>query len=154
LNGTGGAIHLAKSILKDKFLVMMGDDLYCKKDLNKLLQHDLAILGFEAEDASRFGVMSVDKQENLREVVEASPKKSKPNSKPKKGLINTGVYVLNKKFFDYDLVSVSKKEFGLPQTLASMAKDHKIRVEKASLWHPIGCPDDLKAAEKRLHQFK
>jgi UDP-N-acetylglucosamine diphosphorylase / glucose-1-phosphate thymidylyltransferase / UDP-N-acetylgalactosamine diphosphorylase / glucosamine-1-phosphate N-acetyltransferase / galactosamine-1-phosphate N-acetyltransferase len=146
LNGTGGAIHLAKSILQDKFLVMMGDDLYHKKDLNNLLKHDLAILGYEVDDPSQFGVIKTDRRKNMIDVIE------KPKNM-KKALANTGVYVLNRKFFEYDLVSIGSGEFGLPQTLAQMAKDHKVKVEKAKFWHPIGNPDDLKKAEEILHKF-
>lgn len=146
LNGTGGAIHSAKSILKDKFLVMNGDDLYTKKDLNNLLKHDLAILGFEVDDPSAFGVIKVDKNKHMIDVIE------KPKNM-KKALANAGVYVLNQKFFDYDLVPIGNGEFGLPQTMAKMARDHKIKVEKATHWHAIGNPEDLKEAEKVLHKF-
>ncbi|MFZ2975573.1 MAG: sugar phosphate nucleotidyltransferase [Candidatus Moraniibacteriota bacterium] len=146
LNGTGGAIHLAKSILRDKFLVMMGDDLYTKKDLNNLLKHDLAILGFEVDNPSAFGVIKVNKNKHMIDVVE------KPKNM-KKALANTGVYVLNRNFFDYELVSVGNGEFGLPQTMAKMAKDHKIKVEKATYWHAIGNPENLKEAEKVLNKF-
>lgn len=146
LNGTGGALHLAKSILRDKFLVMMGDDLYYKRDLNNLLKYDLAILGCHVDDARPFGLIKTDSRKNIVSITE----------KPKKlasGLVNTGVYVLNKKFFEYELVPVGKGEFGLPQTLAKMARDHKVKVEKATCWHPIGCADDLCRAEKVLQKF-
>lgn len=146
LNGTGGALHLAKSILRDKFMVMMGDDLYSKKDLNKLLKHDLGILGYEVDDPSKFGVIKMNKKGHMTDVIE------KPKNM-KKALANTGVYILNRNFFNYDLVSIGNGEFGLPQTMAKMARDHKIKVEKAEHWHPIGNPDDLKKAEKVLHQF-
>lgn len=146
LNGTGGAIHLAKSILRDKFLVLMGDDLYTKKDLNEIIKHDLAIMGCEVNDPSQFGVIKTNKNGTLAEVIE------KPKTKKYK-LAATGVYVLDKRFFDYDLVLVNDEEFGLPQTLAKMARDHKIKVELASFWHPIGNPEDLKSAEKVLHKF-
>ena len=146
LNGTGGALHLAKSILKDKFLVMMGDDLYHKKDLENLLKHDLAVLGYEVKDPSQFGVIRTNKMGNMIDIVE-KPKRSKYK------LANTGVYVINKKFFDYDLVSIGKGEFGLPQTLARMAKDYEVKVEKAQAWHPIGSPEDLKSAEKVIKEF-
>ena len=56
-------------------------------------------------------------------------------------------------FFKYDLVSVGSGEFGLPQTLAAMSKDYPIKVEKARIWQPIGCPEDLEKAEKVLHKF-
>ncbi|MFZ2193012.1 MAG: nucleotidyltransferase family protein [Candidatus Moraniibacteriota bacterium] len=146
INGTGGALHLAQSILKDKFMVMMGDDLYHKKDLKKLLKNDMAILGYEVEDASQFGIIKTNKAGHMIEVIE-KPKKSKDK------LANTGVYIINKKFFDYELVSIGNGEFGLPQTLAKMAKEHKIKVEKARAWHPIGRPEDLKEAENALQNF-
>jgi NDP-sugar pyrophosphorylase family protein len=146
INGTGGALHLAKCVLKDKFLVIMGDDLYHKKDLENLMQHDLAILGYEVDDPSLFGVIRTNEKGHMIDVIE-KPK----NSRHK--LANTGVYMLNKKFFDYDLVPIGGGEFGLPQTMAKMARDHKIKVEKARAWHPIGNPDDLKKAEEVLHFF-
>ena len=146
LNGTGGALYQARSILKDKFLVMMGDDLYHKKDLSDILQYDLAILGYEVDDTSFFGVIKTDNSGHMVDVIE-KPKRSKHK------LANTGAYVLNKKIFEYDLVSVGNGEFGLPQTMAKMAKEHKIKVEKARAWHPIGNPDDLKKAAEVLHLF-
>ena len=146
INGTGGALHLARSVLRDKFMVMMGDDLYLRKDLARMAKHDLAILGYEVEDPSQFGIIKTNKNGHMVDVVE-KPKKSKDK------LANVGVYVMNKKFFEYDLVSIGNGEFGLPQTFAKMARDHKVKVEKATAWHPIGSPDDLKAAEKVLHKF-
>jgi NDP-sugar pyrophosphorylase family protein len=146
MTGTGGALHLAKSVLKDKFLVIMGDDLYHKKDLKRMLKHNLAILGHVVEDTSRFGIIKTDKKGHMIAVIE-KPKRSKNK------LANTAVYMLNKKFFDYDLVPIGGGEFGLPQTLAKMAGEHKIKVEKATAWHAIGSPEDLKAAEKVLHKF-
>lgn len=146
LNGTGGALHLAKSVLRDKFLVIMGDDLYHKKDLNNLLKHELAILGREVEDVRNFGAIRINRRKNMEGITE------KPKNM-KKGLANLGVYVLNKNFFDYDLVPIGKGEFGLPQTLAQMAKKHRIKVEIATAWHPIGKPSDLKKAEEIIEQF-
>lgn len=148
MNGTGGALHLARSILKDKFLVIMGDDLYHKKDLKKMLKHDLAILGHEVKDVSLFGIIKTNKKGHMVDVIE-NPMRSKDK------LANAGAYVLNKKFFDYELVSkkAGDFEFGLPQTLAKMARDYDIKVEKATAWHAIGRPEDLKAAEKVLYKF-
>lgn len=146
LNGTGGALHQARCVLKDRFLVMMGDDLYHKKDISDLLKNDLAILGYEVDDPSLFGVIKTDSKGRMIDVIE-KPK----NSRHK--LANTGMYILNKKFFDYDLVPIGNGEFGLPQTMAQMARDYEIKVEKARAWHPIGRPEDLKKAEEILHQF-
>ncbi|MEI6588041.1 MAG: nucleotidyltransferase family protein [Candidatus Moraniibacteriota bacterium] len=146
INGTGGALHLARSVLRDKFLVIMGDDLYHKKDLKRMLKHNLAILGHEVEDTSKFGIIKTNRKGYMVDVIE-KPKKSKDK------LANTAVYMLNKKFFDYDLVPIGGGEFGLPQTLAKMSSKYNIAVEKATEWHSIGSPDDLKSAEKVLYKF-
>ena len=146
LNGTGGAIHLAKGILEDKFLVVYGDDFYSKKDIQKMLKHDLAALACEVDDPSKFGIIKKDKRGNIIDIIE-KPKRSKDN------LAVPGVFMLNKKFFDYDLVPIGNGEYGLPQTLAKMSDKYKIKIEKATIWHPIGTPEDLEAAEKIIHKF-
>lgn len=146
LNGTGGALHLAKSVLQDKFLVIYGDDLYKKGDIQKMLKHDLAVLTKEVDDPSKFGIIKKNRKGHVIDIIE-KPKKSKNN------LAATGVFALSKNFFDYELVPIGGGEFGLPQTLASMADKHKIKVEVATNWYPIGNPEDLKSAEKVLHKF-
>lgn len=146
LNGTGGAIHLVKDMIEDKFLVMMGDDLYHPDDTKDILKHDRAILSSEVENPSAFGVFDIDKDNNLIDIVE------KPKNPPS-NLINTGMYVLDKYFFDYELVPISETEFGLPQTLVKLAKDRPVKIIKAREWHPIGNPDELGEAEKVLDKF-
>lgn len=146
LNGTGTALHLAKSFLGEKFLVMNGDDLYHRRDIRKLIKHDLAILGQEVEDVTKFGIMRTDRRGCLIDIVE-KPKKSKDK------LANIGLYMLNKKIFAYDLVRSSSGEFYLTDMVTLLAKDQKIKVEKASAWHPVGNPDDLKKAEEIIHKF-
>jgi NDP-sugar pyrophosphorylase family protein len=146
LNGTGGALHLVKSVLGDRFMVINGDDLYLKKDLRKLLKHELGILAREISNSGQSGGLKTDRRGNLVEVIEKD--KSSKNK-----LVNTGAYVLNKEFFNYDPVPIGNGEFGLPQTLAKMSDKHKIKVEKATLWHSIGFPEDLEEAEKIIHKF-
>jgi bifunctional UDP-N-acetylglucosamine pyrophosphorylase/glucosamine-1-phosphate N-acetyltransferase len=148
LNGTGGALHLAKGLLGEKFLVLNGDDLYHKQDIKKMLKHEMSVLGFKVADPSRFGVIKTDKGGNFVEIIE-NPKSAKYN------LVNTGAYVLSKKFFDYGLVAkkAGDTEFGLPQALAQMSKDNKIKIETARIWQPISRPEDLEDAEKVLHKF-
>lgn len=150
LNGTGGAIHRAKKMLRGKFLVLMGDDLYSQKDLEKLIKYDLAVLGYEVKNPGQFGVIKTNKKGNMVDIIEA------PHRSRKYRLANTAVYVLNKKFFTYKLVpkKLGDKEYGLPQTMASMAKDHEIKVVKASFWHQITKPEDIRKAEKVAHRTR
>lgn len=147
LNGTGGAVHLVKDLIRDDFLVMMGDDLYAKKDVEKMMRHKLAILGFEILSPKKFGVISLDEKGNLKETIENL-------NVDGRALVNTGFYKLNENFFDYPSVKFGEKgELGLPQGLSLMAKDLPVIVEKATAWFPIGNPDDLKKAEKIIDKF-
>jgi len=146
-SGTGGALFQIKKTLHGKFIVLMGDDLYHQKDLKKILKHDLAVLVKEIEEPSRFGVIEVDKNGHLVQIVE------KP-AEPKSNLVNAGVYVLDSRIFNYPLVPVyNGQEFGLPQTLAQMADKHKIKVERAEVWHPNTKGEDLKRAEEIVEKY-
>lgn len=149
LNGTGGALHVARSVLRGKFLVLMGDDLYKKNDIQELSKCDLAVLGYKVDNPGNFGVIKTNSRGNMVDIIEA-PHKSK-----KYKLANTAVYVLNKKFFDYALVpkKPGDAEYGLPQTMAAMAKDYKVKVVKAHDWFQITSPEDLKGAEKVIQKF-
>jgi len=149
LNGGAAALHCAKDLLEGKFLVLMGDDLYDKSDLEKLISDEPpAFLTKELDEPpGRLGVCKIDSDGYLLEIIEAGM----PRDESIK-LVNTAAYLLDKKFFNYPLVKKStkadEKEFGLPQTIATMAKDYKIKVEKAEFWHPIGYPEDILKAEK------
>ena len=147
LNGTGGAMHLARGILDKKFLVMMGDDLYKKSDINKLMKNSLAILAREEkEQAFNYGVFKTDSKGVMLDIIE------KPKNQ-KSGLVNTGLYVLNNKFFDYELVPIGNGEFGLPQTLVKMARDYRVKIEKTTNWFPINNQEELEKAEKVISKF-
>src|SRR3989338_817021 len=54
LNGTAGALHCAKEFLEDEFLVLNGDDLYSRLDLEKITANGLALLAKEIEKPDRF----------------------------------------------------------------------------------------------------
>lgn len=146
LDGTGGALTQVKDILQDKFLVLNGDDLYHRDDLKKIVKHELAVLVKEVADPSNFGVIEIDENGHLVKIAE------KPEN-PESNLVNAGVYVLNKRFFDYPLAAISETEFGLPQTIAQMADRHKIKVERATFWHPNTRSSDLEKAEKIIENF-
>lgn len=146
LNGSGGAIHLVKDMVEKKFLVLMGDDLYLRSDIERLMTHDLAILAYEMKDSSQFGVLEIDSNGKLVRVIE------RPHA-PEYTLVNTAAYALNKSFFEYPLVPVSDTEFGLPQTLAQMKDKYSIMIERAEDWLPIGDPEALAIAQTRIQDF-
>src|SRR3989338_4937781 len=53
--GTGHAVLLAKPYIKGKFLVVNGDDLFSRQDIENLARHDYSILVDYREDTSAFG---------------------------------------------------------------------------------------------------
>ncbi len=151
LNGSADALHQAKDLLKEKILVLNGDDLYHFSDLEKLINNEPpAVLAKEVDNPGHLGALITDTNGHLLEIIE-NPTENYGN------LVNIGAYLLNKKFFDYQLVKkstkISEREFGLPQTLATMTKDYKIKVEKAKFWQPVGYPEDILKAGKIINQF-
>jgi NDP-sugar pyrophosphorylase family protein len=144
--GTAHALWLCRDILMDeKFLVAMGDDLYLKKDIEKCLRHELSLLAQEIETPERFGVLRIE-DNHLKEIIE-SPKVVSGS------LINCGLYVLDKRIFNYPLASIGDKEYGLPQTIAKMAQDYPVKIEKAHFWLPVNTLQDLKRADKYLKKL-
>ena len=60
---------------------------------------------------------------------------------------------MDKRIFDYPLVLIGENEYGLPQTIAKMARDYPIKIEKAAFWMPINNLQDLKQADKYLKKI-
>ena len=81
----------AEKHIKEKFLMMAGDDLYSKKDIRKMIRYDYSILTAKTKNPSNFGVI-VQKNGILTDFIE-KPKKFISN------LINTSFYCLDKKIF-------------------------------------------------------
>lgn len=141
LLGTGDALLCAKDLLKGKFLVINGDDLYRQSDLEKLISYDQAILTWESDSAYEFGL----KVEN--ELLLGFDKNSK--------LKNCGAYVLQTDFFKQDLVKITvhdQTEYSLPHTLIQLAQNAKIHAVIATFWFPIGTPDQLEFANQYLQR--
>jgi NDP-sugar pyrophosphorylase family protein len=146
IDGTGKVLHSAKDILNNRFLVTMGDDLYCRDDLEKLMEYDVAVLALEVGDSSQFGALKTDANGKLEAILE------RPHD-AKYRLVNTGAYMLTKDFFRYPLVKISETEYGLPQTMMQMKKNDEIMVISARDWFPIGDPQALKEAQTKIRDF-
>jgi len=141
LKGTAHALSLCEEYLSGKFLVLMGDDVYQKADLEKLIEQDLGILvKLQEEDRQTdfLAPIEQDKNGNAVSVVERQQAK-------KEMLINTGAYVLDKRFFELPMRKAGNKteEYGLPQTFMQM-RDKDIKIVYATSWKKITTPEDLK----------
>lgn len=143
LKGTAHALTAAKPLLRDRFLVIMGDDLYYRNDLEELCHKPLGILVWEMTNDElkneRQGIVKIDSEGVVSDIIERQPA-------AKGTLVNCAAYVLNGKFFGYPLVSagIPATEYGLPQTFLQMIKDGaKVSVVKARWWHKVASPEDL-----------
>lgn len=148
LNGTGGAIALCEKYIKDKALILMGDDIYNKEDLEKLCKYDNAILVLDEGELGLTKKAQVIEKNGLL----IGLNEGQSQTGVKSSLINTGAYVLSKEYFKYPLVNVSETEFGLPNTLVQVAKDISVNVLQAKWWIQITSPEHLTRAEKLLSE--
>lgn len=147
IDGTGATLHRMREALDSRFLVTMGDDLYLEEDIRAMLKDELSVLGIETDEAERFGLLKKNEQGNLHSITERPHKETC-------GVVNTGAYMLDWRFFDYPLVRSSATEFGLPQTLALVGRDHPVRVRMARAWQPIGTPEDIVRGEEFLKKYR
>lgn len=140
--GTYHALHQARDHVKDRFLVMNGDDYYSEEDIEQCLAQEWCILAQEVKHPERFGVLKVA-DGNLQELIE------KPETPPS-NLVNTGMYVLGKEVFDSNPMASPRGELELTDAVTACAKQFPIKVVTASYWFPIGYPWDLLTANDHL----
>lgn len=147
LEGTAKALSEAQTLLRDRFLVLMADDVYAKEDIEQCLQHEQAILVMKSERESPGGRVLLDKGGKLQTVVEGV-------RNPAGSRISTNAFVLNQSFFRYKPVKLSDRngEWGLPQTVSKMARDHPVAVVEATRWTKITTPQDLTLAGQLLQK--
>lgn len=145
LNGTAGALHAAKDLLGERFLVMMGDDIYATEDIEECLRHDWAICAKKVKDVDRGGEILLDANGHLLGMHEARHHISS-------GYINTGLYMIRHSFFDHPMVRVENTtEFGIPHTLVSCARETNITVVISKHpWIQITDTNDLAQFERTL----
>ncbi len=141
LTGTAHALWNAKNILKGNFLVMMGDDIYCKSSIAKCAKNPLSICCKVVEKNERGDRVLI---ENKTIIGFTTQLKNLDLKKPS-NLAFTGMFCLTKEIFRYKPVKLqTKDEWGLPQTFLKLAAKKKIKIVKTNEWKQISCPEDLK----------
>ncbi len=133
--GTGHALMQAEKFINGKFILMNGDDLFSRTDIEKCLLHDYSILSQEVKDPERFGIIYCDKK-ILKSIVEKS-------ENPKSNFANIGLYILDNKIFE--ILKTTKKtkrgEYEITTAINELAKTKKIFCEKVNdYWLPITYP--------------
>jgi NDP-sugar pyrophosphorylase family protein len=148
LDGTMGSLSRAKGLLSGRFLVMMGDDLYCREDIEACIAiPDWVMLVHETESMNPGGRIIADESGAILNIEEG-------NHDGEPGLANTNLFVLDTRIFQYPMIpkSAGSTEYGLPQTVLAASKEGGIPFEsvKATFWFQITEPGDLSKASEAL----
>jgi len=142
--GTGHALMCASSLLNGKFMVLNGDDIYSKDSLVELSEFEFGMIGIEVENPKNFGVLEIDEKDNLISIVE------KPENPPS-NLVGIGAYIFTNDIFGFELELSSRGEYEITDYLNLVIKHGgDIRVVSTDFWLPVGNPDELEIAEKKL----
>jgi bifunctional UDP-N-acetylglucosamine pyrophosphorylase/glucosamine-1-phosphate N-acetyltransferase len=144
--GTADALKSAAHLLQDRFLMINGDAILQKRDLEPILQAKGMVLGVkEVENPEDFGVVETEAGKVVR-ILE------KPE-KPPTNLINAGVYRFTEEIFEFiDATPISRRgEYEITDTI-QMAIDSGIAFKAMNItrWIDMGYPWDLLDANKAL----
>ncbi|MFH1294663.1 MAG: bifunctional sugar-1-phosphate nucleotidylyltransferase/acetyltransferase [Candidatus Aenigmatarchaeota archaeon] len=126
--GTGHALLQCRPYLDGRFISMGGDDYFSRRDIEKLLQHDYAILTKKVDDPSKFGVCFADRGV-LKKIVE------KPKI-PVSYQGNTACYVFDNKIFDAlkRIKKSTRGEYELTDAINLLAETVDIKVVDGEDW--------------------
>lgn len=144
--GTGHALLCAKKYLDDEFLVINGDDIYHREDIEKLSKVKFGVLGMRVENWQHFGVLVQNStNKSLRKIVE------KPTSYIS-SIANTGVYKLSPIIFNHLLVQSMRAEYEIVDYINYLINNnYKVEVlEIQKYWYPVNSLEQLYEAEEGL----
>jgi UDP-N-acetylglucosamine diphosphorylase / glucose-1-phosphate thymidylyltransferase / UDP-N-acetylgalactosamine diphosphorylase / glucosamine-1-phosphate N-acetyltransferase / galactosamine-1-phosphate N-acetyltransferase len=139
--GSGHALMQAKGLLKGRFIMMMGDDLYKKEDIARCAKNELAVLCMRG-DTRNFGAC-VEEDGMLKRIVEKSEKPVSP-------FVNTGLYVLDERVFSVKLAKSPRGEYEATDAVNAIAAKGGVKCVQAGFWIPVGYPWKLLEANEAL----
>src|SRR3989338_2775594 len=146
--GTGHAVSILEGIIKGRFILLMGDNIYSKKDVDEIAKHKYAILVKKVKNPDIFGVV-IEKNGILSGIIE----------KPKKfisDLVSCALYSFDKEIFNA-IKSVKKSErneYELTDAIKEISKNNPIYCIESSSCLQISYPWDLLSADQQIRQGK
>lgn len=146
VGGTADALWQARPLLKDKCIVMMGDDIYAREDIEACAAHDWSILVQRVPDTSVGGRVIVDADGHVIDIIEGNS--------GGEGAVSANLFSLDTRIFDFPQVpkAPGSTEMGLPQSIlaASKASGIPLNVVEATGWIQVTNPQDLTLAAEAL----
>lgn len=143
--GTVDALWQARGVIKNRFFVMNGDNIYDPKSFTDCLPFEWAVVVQKSRNV-RTGRVSVGDDFHVTGI------KEQAEHDRGAGWANTGLYLLDTRIFAYRPTEKSpgSPELGLPQTIVQAARDIHIRAVPTDFWIEIKEPEDLAKAEETL----
>lgn len=145
LDGTGGALRWARPLIRsERFLVVMGDDLYAARDLERLSECERAIL-VQTKVLHKDGM-------DIWKVQEGGVTSLSTGKAGEKHASNCGAYVLGHEWFDAEpvLTPGTTDEWSIPHAIPQLLEKHAFQAIEASFWQMCGTFEELAEAEKIL----
>jgi bifunctional UDP-N-acetylglucosamine pyrophosphorylase/glucosamine-1-phosphate N-acetyltransferase len=146
--GTGHAVSILRKHIKNRFILLMGDNIYSKKDIKEVAKHQYSILVKKVKNPELFGVVK-KKNHILTDIIE-KPKKFISN------LINCALYSLDKEIFN--ILKKTKRsernEYEFTDALKLLAVKDKLYCVNSTSCLQISYPWDLLSADKELRKNK
>jgi bifunctional UDP-N-acetylglucosamine pyrophosphorylase/glucosamine-1-phosphate N-acetyltransferase len=136
--GTAHALKEVENLIKDKFLVIMGDNLISKEDVRNLVKMENVVSIVESENPSSYGVVETNNGK-VRDIIE------KP-SNPKTNFINSGVYVFDRDIFKAikNTKKSKRNEYELTDSIKLLIKEgREFKIHKLKEWLDLGNPSDI-----------
>lgn len=153
--GTGGGIRLALSECRDEYALVLNGDSFFDLDLHNFLRLHInedsafSLALRKVKDSSRYGTIETDTNDRI-----ISFKEKSLDQKAKEGLINAGVYILNKELYLRNTPAENnfsiEKDFFEKQIGALHIKGF----EFDGYFIDIGIPEDYSKAQHDFKGFK
>ena len=149
--GTGGALRLAMQQAREPLVLVMNGDTFFEVDVPKLINAHrsreavITLALHEVDDVGRYGSVVIDQERRITGFAEK-------NQTAGKGLINGGMYVINKRYF------ISKElpeKFSLERDLLQKhyATDRIFGLICRQYFIDIGIPADYQKAQNDFKEF-
>ena len=138
--GTADALYSAKNFIKSKmFGVFMGDDIFNYNDLNLKDITYPTIFTYQHYECRDFGTIELDREGYVKKILE--------KEHVGKGLINTGIYIMPRQFFQiFHNITVNpvSNEYYLTDAIPILYQaGYKMRIKTISRWKGINFPVDF-----------
>ncbi|NLB00417.1 MAG: NTP transferase domain-containing protein [Methanomicrobiales archaeon] len=143
--GTADALRTTAGLIKGRFLLLNGDMVLKKGDIEELCRMDAPCVGIhETDHPQDYGVVTID-ENRITGLEEKS-------ENPKSNLINAGAYLFDPDIFDLltGITISGRGEFELTDALDTYIQDGTLRAYPLTYWLDVGQPWDLLDANEEL----